>query len=96
MHLRLNLVPIQDSLPVVTQEIGDTWIHGVGSDPIKVSQFKELSRLRQKWLRELPGISTDVRFKRFSRRLLMIPEHTWGMDEKTYLNDHENYSAGRF
>jgi hypothetical protein len=91
-----NLAPIRDSLPVVTQEIGDTWIHGVGSDPIKVSQFKELSRLRNRWLRELPELSKDARFKRFSRRLLMVPEHTWGMDEKTYLNDHENYSEAEF
>jgi len=91
-----KLSPIRASLPVVTQEIGDTWIHGVGSDPIKVSQFKELSRLRHTWLAELPALSADRRFKTFSRRLLMVPEHTWGMDEKTFLGDHENYSAVDF
>ena len=26
----------------------------------------------------------------------MVPEHTWGMDEKTHLGDHENYSAAAF
>jgi hypothetical protein len=88
-----NLTSIRSSLPVVTQEIGDTWIHGVGSDPMKVSQFKELSRLRRQWLLNFPEICTDARFMRFCRRLLMVPEHTWGMDEKTYLHDHENYSA---
>ena len=91
-----SLPPIRDNLPVVTQEIGDTWIHGVGSDPIKVSQFKELSRLRCQWLEEQPALRKDVRFKTFSRRLLMVPEHTWGMDEKTYLGDHENYSTADF
>ena len=28
--------PVYQQLPVVTSEIGDTWIHGVASDPIKV------------------------------------------------------------
>jgi len=28
--------PVHQQLPVVTSEIGDTWIHGVASDPIKV------------------------------------------------------------
>lgn len=91
-----KLSPTRASLPVVTQEIGDTWIHGVGSDPIKVSRFKELSRLRSQWLIEQPALSKDARFKTFSRRLLMVPEHTWGTDEKTYLGDHENYTAAKF
>ena len=90
------LLPIRKNFPVVTQEIGDTWIHGVGTDPIKVSQFKELSRLRSQWIREAPELVKDARFKNFSRRLLMVPEHTWGIDEKTYLNDYENYSAKKF
>lgn len=91
-----KLPPIVSALPVVTQEIGDTWIHGVGSDPIKVSQFKELSRLRVQWLKDSPWLVKDPRFKKFSRRLLMVPEHTWGTDEKTYLDDHKNYSATDF
>jgi hypothetical protein len=91
-----RLTPIVPTLPVVTQEIGDTWIHGVGSDPIKVSQFKELCRLRAQWIKDSPLLERDPRFKRFSRRLLMVPEHTWGTDEKTYLGDHENYSAVDF
>jgi len=28
--------PVYQQLPVITSEIGDTWIHGVASDPIKV------------------------------------------------------------
>jgi hypothetical protein len=37
-----SLLTVRQSLPVVTQEIGDTWIHGVGSDPAKVAQCREL------------------------------------------------------
>ncbi len=91
-----KLEPIRQRLPIVTQEIGDTWIHGVGSDPIKVSQFRELLRLRSKWLVEKPEIHNQKWFRGFQNALLMIPEHTWGMDEKTFLHDHENYAADKF
>lgn len=91
-----KLEPVRPHLPVVTQEIGDTWIHGVGSDPIKVSQFRELLRLRTHWLVESPEIHDQKWFRDFQNVLLMIPEHTWGMDEKTFLRDHENYSADSF
>jgi len=72
-------------LPVITGEIGDTWIHGVGSDPLKVSRFKRLCRLRQKWENENISIANIPEFKNFSRKLLQVIEHTWGMDEKTWL-----------
>ena len=38
--------PLRAQLPVITQEIGDTWIHGVGTDPKKVAQYRELLRWR--------------------------------------------------
>ena len=31
-----ELATVADNLPVITDEIGDTWIHGVASDPRKV------------------------------------------------------------
>ncbi|HWQ11547.1 MAG TPA: DUF5054 domain-containing protein [Roseiflexaceae bacterium] len=82
---------VRGQLPVVTGEIGDTWIHGVGSDPLKVSRFRELSRLRREWL-EARGVAPE-RLARFSRALLLVPEHTWGLDEKTHLADYTSYSA---
>jgi hypothetical protein len=91
-----QLEPIRSSLPVVINEIGDTWIHGIGSDPIKVSQYRELLRLRTEWLASDPVMQADPLFDHFQRRLLLVPEHTWGMDEKTFLGDHEHYSAAEF
>ena len=35
----------EEDLPVVTSEIGDTWIHGTGTDPAKTSAFRGLLRL---------------------------------------------------
>ncbi|PKN89875.1 MAG: glycoside hydrolase, partial [Chloroflexi bacterium HGW-Chloroflexi-7] len=91
-----KLEPVRSRLPVVTDEIGDTWIHGIGSDPIKISRYRELLRLRCEWLRTKKVTSTDRLFCNFNRRLLLVPEHTWGMDEKTFLGDHENYTAEKF
>src|SRR5690606_26467175 len=76
-----RLDTVRDSLPVVTSEIGDSWIHGVGTDPTKVRQYRELCRLRSRWLEQSLSSADRSRLNRFSRALIMIPEHTWGMDE---------------
>ncbi|MBK9121679.1 MAG: DUF5054 domain-containing protein [Chloroflexi bacterium] len=78
-------------LPVISDEIGDTWIHGIGTDPTKVSQYRALLRLRDRWIAD--GTASDAQLGAFDRALLMIPEHTWGMDLKTFLPDYENYAT---
>ena len=88
-----QLETVHDTLPVITSEIGDTWIHGAGTDPTKVSRYRELSRLRQDWLNRTLSDVDRQRIANFSRHLIMIPEHTWGMDEKTHLLDHTHYLA---
>lgn len=84
------------ALPVVESEIGDTWIHGVGTDPWKAAAFRELSRLRNRWIagRRLAfGDATDLAF---GEQLLLTAEHTWGMDLKTHLKDWKNYGHRPF
>ncbi len=90
------LLEIQPQLPVVTHEIGDTWIHGVGTDPTKMSQFRALCRLRTAWMANGRLPQDDARFSAFSRALLLIPEHTWGLDEKNTLADYVNYARPDF
>ncbi|GCE25178.1 hypothetical protein KDA_06620 [Dictyobacter alpinus] len=85
------IFPYKDTLPVITQEIGDTWIHGIGTDPAKVAQFRELSRLRRQWSGNGQFKENAKKFERFSTALLLIPEHTWGLDEKEHLNDYTHY-----
>ncbi len=91
-----ELSEMKTQLPVVTQELGDTWIHGAASDPQKMSQYRALLRLRREWL-EQKRIQPQTRaFKTFSRALLKILEHTWGLDVKTHLADYENYRNDLF
>lgn len=35
----------EENLPVISDEIGDSWIHGGGTDPHKVSQYRALLRI---------------------------------------------------
>lgn len=91
-----NLKKIEQSLPVVTEEIGDTWIHGVGTDPKKVAMYKELLRLRKNWLAKNKALADSPAYRDFLDSLIMIPEHTWGMDLKKYLGDYSNWSIDDF
>ena len=91
-----EVIKIRDTLPIVTDEIGDTWIHGIASDPYKVSCYLEILRLKDKWIQE-GKLQRDTQvYKEFLRSLLMIPEHTWGLDFKKYLSDYKNWSKQDF
>ena len=83
--------PYHKHLPVVTQEIGDTWIHGIGSDPMKVARYREAARLRRKWLDQKKFQLGDATDLALLRHVLLETEHTWGTDTKTWL-DFEHYS----
>ena len=76
------------TLPVVTEEIGDSWIHGIASDPAKLSEYRSLLRMRRA-SRDRWG---DDDFNRFSRLLVKIPEHTWGVDTKEDPGDYTRWS----
>jgi hypothetical protein len=82
--------PLRQHLPVVTQEIGDTWIYGVASDPIKVARYREVARLREKWIAQGSFHLADPTDVALLRKLLLEAEHTWGTDTKTWL-DFDNY-----
>ncbi|HEV2232734.1 MAG TPA: DUF5054 domain-containing protein [Terriglobia bacterium] len=90
-EIALAVEPYRGNLPVVTQEIGDTWIYGVPSDPVKVARYRMVVRLRKDWLEQgrlRVGDSADVALL---RRLLLAAEHTWGVDTKR-LKDYEHYT----
>jgi hypothetical protein len=83
-------------LPVVTQELGDTWIHGPGSDPLLMAQFRELSRLRREWLAQTRLSANGDADAAFGKHFLRVAEHTWGLDVKTFLKHWDAYSMDAF
>lgn len=88
-----DLLAIKARLPVRNCEIGDTWIHGAGTDPRKVAMFREMLRLRQSALLNDRSNDKDERFRDFSRLMLVVPEHTWGLDLKSHLKDFRTYKT---
>jgi hypothetical protein len=52
--------------------------------------------LRRQWLAEGKDHLEEQHFAAFSCSLLLVPEHTWGLDEKKYLADEVSYSAAQF
>ena len=72
-----------DSLPVVESEIGDTWIHGAATDPGKLSRLRAL----QRHIAEQGTGGIDL-----CDHLLLVPEHTWGMDIKTFFHNETDFT----
>jgi len=85
------IAPWSASLPVVTQEIGDTWIYGIASDPLKVARYRAVSRLRQNWIERGALQAADATDLALLRHILLEAEHTWGTDTKTWL-DYDHYT----
>lgn len=81
----------RDKLPVVTSEIGDTWIHGSASDTYKSAALRELMALKKYWLAENSMAKGSEEYNEFCDALLCIAEHTCGMDMKKYFADYEHY-----
>ena len=88
-EVALAIEPYRSQLPIFTQEIGDTWIYGTPSDPLKVARYRETARFRQGCLARHAFTSGDTTDRELLRHLLLSVEHTWGTDTKSYLdNDH--------
>ena len=82
-----DVEPVRDQLPVVTGEVGDTWIYGVPSDPLKVAQNRVLQRVLEECIaNESPEMKGEKSCKweeskaiqNFTRFLHKAPEHTYG------------------
>ncbi|XP_053402120.1 uncharacterized protein LOC123550399 isoform X2 [Mercenaria mercenaria] len=73
-----ELVPYQSSLPVFTQEMGDVWIQGAGSDPLKTALLRAQYRVRANCIKSGKCSLDDPRVYNASRFMLKLAEHTWG------------------
>lgn len=82
----------KDALPIITREIGDTWLYGIPTDPLKNVQFREISRRRANCIERKLCNPEALDFVRFDRLLTLIPEHTWGLDTTFYLHDYSNWT----
>ena len=91
-----DLLEIKETLPVLTSEIGDTWIYGYGSSPLRMAEYRALSRLYSRWIADGRLDPDSDEAIDFAVRLGMIGEHTWGLDVKTFLKHYDIYDFDKF
>jgi hypothetical protein len=85
-----------DSLPVVTAEIGDTWIYGAGSDPGNIARLREYMRMHSAWLAKDLTPAERAALEKADQSALLVCEHTWGLDVKSHLADWDKYDREAF
>lgn len=71
-----ELLKMRETLPVVTSEIGDTWIYGYGSAPVRMAKFRKLFGLYSQWIREGKIDKESDEALDFAVELGLIAEHT--------------------
>ena len=82
---------VRDKLPVITCEIGDTWIHGSAADPYKSAALRTLIALKTKWLADKSLLENSAEYCALCDNILCLAEHTCGMDVKIALGEYKNY-----
>lgn len=87
---------VRDKLPVVTSEIGDTWIHGLATDPYKTASVKELIKLKNDAVKNGKIDVNSNEYKALMENILCVAEHTWGGDSKVFLSDYSHYDKEGF
>ncbi len=72
------------NLSTIDDEIGDSWIHGIGTDPYKVAAFRATLRYAKE--KKLP----------IPQELLLAAEHTWGLCIQQFYPQKEGWSLAEF
>ena len=91
-----DVLPYADGLPEVTDEIGDTWIYGYASAPLRIAKYRKLSRMYNDWVADGRLDPASPEALDFVIRLSMVAEHTWGLDVKTHLLNWDKYNYEDF
>jgi len=94
------------NVPVITKDLSDTWIHGVGTYPAEISIIRE-ERERSKRLQALfarkvlEGSEKEEEkinnvLNKYFDNTNLFGEHTWGADVKTWLGSNRVYRKEEF
>ncbi|KAL5021154.1 hypothetical protein ScPMuIL_000309 [Solemya velum] len=84
---------VKSKLPVMKQEMGDTWIEGTASDPRKTAEMRAFMRARTACLQNSQCSLSDERVYNASRLLIKLAEHTWGISS---VFDTVNWANSKF
>lgn len=94
------------AVPVISKDLADTWIHGVGAYPREVAQVRSTRRQMEglqamwlgKWLDGEGGRpDEDGRlYEQYYEEISLFEEHTWGADVKTWMGPDRVYEKRDF
>ena len=89
---------IRDQLPTVSLEVGDTWVYGNPSDPLKMAQYRAIQRAWIKCLQsgEPRCQPSDPAIQNMTFFLLKAPEHTWGTPGISGWGGGDDYNTSKF
>ena len=68
-----NKPEVKTKLPIVTAEIGDGWIYGVPSDPLKNALYREAVRQRSKCVSAGECDPSGDAMRAFDRLMTKVP-----------------------
>ena len=80
------------ALPVLTAEMGDTWVFGAAADPQKSAWTKLVRDARSACLAAGECVASDPALGNFTRLFLKNMEHTFGIDTKSLPGDWAHWS----
>jgi hypothetical protein len=83
-------------LPVLTSEIGDTWIFGYASSPLTMARYRALMRLYSEWLQTGKLDKNSDTAIDFTVQLGLVAEHTWGVDHLVHIRHWDKYDVDIF
>ncbi len=94
-----------DDVPVINDDLADTWIHGIGSYPKEVSRLrrnrKRAAELHRKYAERILGGSEPITeweplWSEYYEQTTLFEEHTWGADTKIGLGQDRVYEKEDF
>lgn len=83
-------------LPVITSEIGDSWIHGAATDPYKAMMIRKLIECKNRWIADGTLNRDSAEYDGICNNILCLAEHTCGMDCKLHEGINDYYLAEDF
>ena len=95
-EVAMDIQTMINRIPVITSEIGDTWIYGFGSSPLRIARYRALSRLYSQWLQTGKIDANSPATVDFAVMLGLVAEHTWGLDVKSHLKNWDKYDVDAF
>lgn len=93
------------TLPVLNQELSDSWIHGVGTYPAEVGRMRRLRRslCEAEKAANLLSVYSGRGENRYGdmirqtyENIHLFNEHTWGIDVKVYIGSPRYYEKLKF